>query len=282
MTTPTQSEGSGPTVIPGASILVVDDDQAIRRTLTEMFRRMGYKATDAASGEAALDQIGREPFDLVILDLNMPHMTGAEVLEQARKLAPDTVFVILTGYGSLDSAIVAIRHGAFDYLLKPSSMNEIARAVEAGLTERQRRTHRDEPVALLERALVSLRDTTQRADTFAPVERFLQVTNVTVDTLRRIVVLRGQPVELTPTEFDILVYLIRHRDRAISCRELASSLRGYELDERDARLLLRTHIHRLRHKLQPSPDDPPVIITIRGRGYAVDAAATDAESSNPS
>jgi DNA-binding response OmpR family regulator len=278
MVTSRQAESLERSTTARPRILVVDDDQAIRRTLTGLFRHMGYDASEAATGKAALDQIESEIFDLVVLDLKLPHMEGTDVLQRACRMAPDTVFVILTGYGSLDSAIVAIRHGAFDYLLKPSSTDEIARAVEAGLAERSRRLHDDEPVKLLERVLVTLRDSPQRPDAQAPVERFLQVADVTVDSLRRLVVLRGQPVELTPTEFDILAYLIRHRDRVISCRELVLHIRGYELDERDARVLLRTHIHRLRQKLEPRPDDPPVVLTVRGSGYAVCAPSPPPES----
>jgi DNA-binding response OmpR family regulator len=181
----------------------------------------------------------------------------------------------LTGYGTLDSAIVAIRHGAFDYLIKPSSVNEILRAVEAGLSERQRRLSHEEPVALLERALVSLRDAAQRQDAPIPSERFLQVSDVTVDTHRHLVVVRNQPVELTKTEFEILTHLMRHRDRVVSCRELVARVRGYDLDERDARVFLRSHIHRLRHKLERDPAKPHLIRTARGRGYAI---RTDAEA----
>lgn len=261
-------------VSPGAHILVVDDESATRHTLADLFTRMGYQATEAASGPAALELIARRRFDLVILDLNMPGMDGSEVLKAARPLAPDTVFIILTAYGTLDSAIVAIRHGAFDYLLKPSPVKEIVRAVEAGLAERRRRLSREEPIALLERALDSLKAAAQHPSAPAPVERFLQVPDLTVDTLRRLAVVRGRPVELTATEFDILVYLLRHRDRVVSCRELAAHLRGYDLDERDARVFLRSHIHRLRRKVEYDPDHPTLIRAVRGSGYCIQPPAS--------
>jgi DNA-binding response OmpR family regulator len=260
-------------ILPGANILIVDDERATRRTLAELFRRKGYRAVEAASGREALEHIARQCFDLVILDLKMPEMDGTEVLQAARPLAPDTVFIILTAYGTLDSAIVAIRHGAFDYLFKPSPMQEIARAVEAGLAERRRRLSAEDPVALLERALAGLRVAAQRPGTAPAPERFLQTPEVTVDTLRRLVVVHGQPVDLTPTEFDILVYLLRHRDQVVSCRELVAHLRGCDLDERDARILLRSHIHRLRHKLEHDPARSRLIRTARGSGYRIAAEA---------
>ena len=94
-----------------------------------------------------------------------------------------------------------------------------------------------------------------------------------VDTLRRLVVVRGQRVELTPTEFDILVYMLQHQDRVVLSRELAAHLRGCDMDERDARLLLRTHIHRLRKKLELDPSQPRIICTVRGNGFCIGCEA---------
>ena len=85
----------------------------------------------------------------------------------------------------------------------------------------------------------------------------------------RLVVVCGQPVDLTPTEFGVLTYLIRHWDRIVSCSELVAHVRGWDLDERDARLVVRPHIHRLRKKLKHDPQRPPLIRTIRGSGYII-------------
>jgi DNA-binding response OmpR family regulator len=272
MTKPTgQAKPPAEPAFPGARILVVDDEASIRRTLTQLFARMGYQAAEAASGQEALTQIASQRFDLVILDIRMPDMDGTEVLKAARPIAPDTVFILLTAHGTLDSAIAAIRHGAFDYLVKPSPVQEIVRAVEAGLAEHQRRQSREEPVALLERALTSLKVAGERQGTISSAERFLQAPDVTVDTLRRLAIVRGHPVELTPTEFEILTYLMRHQDRVVSCRELVAHVHGYELDERDARPLLRAHVHRLRHKIERDPNAPGLIRTVRSSGYIISA-----------
>ena len=141
----------------GANLLVVDDEYAARRTLVNLLRHSGYKVTEASNGHSALELITRHRFDLVIVDLKMPDMDGTEVLAQARPLARDTVFIILTAFGTMDSAVAALRHGAFDYLLKPSSLQDIIRSVEAGLAERRRRLNPEDPVALLERALAGLK-----------------------------------------------------------------------------------------------------------------------------
>lgn len=254
----------------GARILVVDDEMAMRRTLIDLFESMGHRVEEAGSGPEALEQIGRQPYDLVLLDLKMPGMEGAEVLEAARPLAPDTVFIILTAYGTLESAITGIRQGAFDYLLKPGPITEIVRVVEAGLAERQRRLGRQDPVILVEQALATLRTTGQQPDTVSDSdaeERFLKATDLTIDALKEIVLVCGQPVHLTPTEFDLLVYLVRHQDRVVSCRELVAHLHGYHLDEKDARTAVRSHIRRLRQKVERDPAQPHYIRTARGQGY---------------
>jgi two-component system KDP operon response regulator KdpE len=257
--------------LPGAHILVVDDEWAMRRTLADLFESRGHQVVEAASGPEALEHIARQRFDLAILDLKMPEMDGTEVLQKAHSLAPDTVFIILTAYGTLESAITAVRHGAFDYLLKPSPIDEIARVVEAGLAERQRQLSHQDPVVLLEQALSTLKTGVQVPETPPAAERFLDSPDITVDTLRQLVVVHGQPVDLTPTEFDILVYLMRHQGRVVSCRELVGHLRGYDLDERDARILVRSHIRRLRHKVELDFSQPDLIRTVRGKGYVISA-----------
>ena len=275
----TDSESTNVGAFPGARILIVDDERALRRTLAIKFRHMGYRITEAGSGHEALEHIGRQNFDLVILDLKMPGMDGAEVLQTARPLVPDTVFIILTAYGTLDSAIAGIRHGAFDYLLKPSPIEDIVRAVQDGLAERQRRQQSQDPVTLLERALDSLKAAPQSPEGStedSSTTRFLQAPGITVDTLKQLVVVQGQPVDLTPTEFEILTYLLRHQDRVVSCRELVAHARGYDLDERDARALLHSHVHRLRHKLERDPDRPRLIYTVRGSGYTISTQSVEA------
>jgi DNA-binding response OmpR family regulator len=264
---------------PGARILVVDDERTLRRTLARQFEHLGYQVTQASSGPEALEHIKRKNFDLVLLDLKMPGMDGSEVLEEARPLAPDTVFIVLTAYGTLNSAIVAIRQGAFDYLLKPSPMEEIVRAVEAGLARRQRQQRDRDPVTLLEQALVTLKTAAQQPETLPAPGRFLQAADVTVDVLRRLAVVRGQPVDLSPTEFVILAYLLRHQDRVVTQRELVAHLHGCDLDERDARLFLHSHIHRLRRKVERDPAQPHLIRTVRGSGYIISLRAARAENS---
>jgi len=252
------------------TILIVDDERATRHTLADLLHREGYRVVEAASGPEALDLLASQAFDLVMLDLKMPEMDGTEVLQAARPQAPDTVFIILTAYGTLDSAMIAIRNGASDYLLKPSSPQEIVRAVDAGLAQRRHKLAREDAVTILEQALAGLKTAAPTPKTASTVERFLHISDVTVDTLRQLVVVCGRPMELTPTEYNILVYLLHHRGQVVSCRELVVRLHGYELDEVDARVVVRTHMHRLRHKLERYSSQSHIIDIVRGRGYRIE------------
>lgn len=266
------------TAFPGARILIADDEPGIRRTLRDIFRRVGYHPSEATSGTEALQKIQAESFDLVLLDLNMPEMSGTSVLAAARPHAPNTVFIIITAYATLDSAILALRHWAFDYLFKPSSVREILRVVENGLASRQQRLPPEDPVALLERALATLKnappdgvsDSTLGSDastTTASSERFLQAPDLTVDTQKGLAIVAEEAVALTPTELDILTYLMRHAGHVVSVQELGAHLQGNEMSVHAARDLLRAPLHRLRHKIEADPKKPRFIHTLRGRGY---------------
>lgn len=264
-----------PTAFPGARILIADDEPGIRRTLVDIFRRVGYHPSEATSGTEALQKLQTESFDLVLLDLNMPGMSGTAVLTEARPHAPNTVFIIITAYATLDSAIVALRHWAFDYLFKPSSVREILRVVENGLASRQQRVPHENPVALLERALATLKNTSADApadaapdaDADTSTARFLQVPGLTVDIQKGLAIVAEEAISLTPTELDILTYLMQHAGQVVSVQELGAHLQDVEMSIHAARDLLRAPLHRLRHKIEADPKNPRFIHTLRGRGY---------------
>jgi len=106
-------------------ILIVDDEEIIRESLSFVLKKEGYRVQDAANGVAALNLVKEDSFDLVITDLEMPEMKGVELLEQITQVSPETLVVIITAYGSIDTAIAALRMGAVDYILKPVEFDEL-------------------------------------------------------------------------------------------------------------------------------------------------------------
>ena len=256
------------TSFPGARVLIVDDEESLRNTLEDLFDRVGYQADSVGSGLKALEILRDQTMDVVLLDLKMPEIEGTEVLKRARSFASDvdTVFIIMTAYGTMDSAITGIRHGASDYLLKPSSLETIVRTVERGLTKREEHRQRlQDPIQMLESALAKLKETPQPS--VQPEPRFLRAQGLLVDKEKHLVLRDNDPVHLTPTEFDVLVYLMQNRNRVVTPVEIVEYLRGYKLDDDDASSYIRSHIYRLRRKIEPGSEEFEYIQTIRGRGY---------------
>ena len=114
-------------------ILVVDDEKHIRDSCITLLRRMRFDAEGAASGVEALEKIGKEAYDLVLLDVRMPGMEGIEVLRRARKIAPDLLVVILTGHGTADTAREAEELGAVGFVRKPISIEDLAKSIDEAL-----------------------------------------------------------------------------------------------------------------------------------------------------
>lgn len=253
-------------------ILVVDDEIGTRVSLAELLRLEGYEVTTASSGEEALAMVaGKPPFDLMVLDLKMPGMDGLQLTEAVQKHSPDTVIILLTAFGTLETAIQAIRRGAHDYLLKPCPVPQILESVRKGLTKRRQEQHRRELVSQLERTLSELRAVERLGEempTLAPAtERFLEVQDVQLDQERHVVLVGGRSVELTPTEFKLLACLMEHPDQVCSPQQLVRRAQGYDADPWGARAIIRVHIRRLRRKLEPHPTRPRYIVNVRGVGY---------------
>ena len=263
------------TAFPEARVLVVDDEKNLRHTLSDLLQRVGYDTETAASGQEALQLLSKHLYDVVLLDLKMPEMDGTEVLKRTHPDGDGPIFIIMTAYGTLESAILGIRCGAHDYLLKPSSLDTVLNAIEAGLNKQteQQRQQDSEPIDLLERALANLK---QRSEPSMPKlgpaegDRFLKATGILVDLQKHLVLIRDEPAHLTKTEFNLLTYLMQHPNEVLSPAQIVEHLRGYEMDKQEASTFLRSHVHRLRQKIESEPSSPQVIQTVRGRGYRFD------------
>jgi len=266
-----------------AHILVVDDEATTRVSLAEVLRLEGYEVLVAASGEEALDIVDEQPkVDLMVVDLKMPGMDGLQVTERVQKQSPETVIVLLTAFGTLETAIQAMRRGAHDYLLKPCPIPQILESVRRGLNKQRQEQHRRQLVSQLEHTLSKLvavenLDEKETASQPASTERFLEVQDIRLDRERHQVTVDGESVSLTPTEFKLLACMMETPDQVCSPQELVRSAQGYEADPWGARAIVRVHIRRLRRKLEPKPSQPRYIINVRGVGYMVSTNPEEGE-----
>src|ERR1051326_165058 len=124
-------------VLPRSKILVVDDEPSVLLTVVAILQQEGYDVDAAANGQTAIEWIRSRQYDLVMTDLKMPGVDGLQVLEEVRKTAPNTVTLMMTGYGSVDTALEALQHGAYEYLLKPTEVPDLKAALRRSL-ERKR------------------------------------------------------------------------------------------------------------------------------------------------
>jgi PAS domain S-box-containing protein len=190
-----------------SNVLVVDDDEFALRSVVDVLRGERYQVVTAASGSEAIDLLKQGPFDLVLADLKMPEVDGLEVLRQVREIAPQAVVMILTGYASLESAIEALREGAYDYLLKPCSPDELRLKIARGLE----RVHLAED---RQRAREALRESEARWRSL--VENAPDII-LTVDRKGRILFTNRTPIGATTVEealgTNVLDYIVsEHRE----------------------------------------------------------------------
>jgi DNA-binding response OmpR family regulator len=268
-------------------VLVVDDETAIRYSVSKTLQRVGYQVQEAASGEDALDLMKRSTFDVVLTDIRMPGLDGVELVRRIKDIDADTIVVLMTAYPSLGTAVEALRLGAHDYLIKPSSSQDIrqcvARGVERARNLKRRRTLLDairSNLTELSRsdtevgkliAIPGARDDEKLSmmenGAESTVNTIMNLGPLTIYPGRYQISVNDQSIDLTPTEFDLLLYLAAHRGRVVSCHELVREVRGYAVDEAEAREVIRPHVSNLRRKLKLSGQDEDLIVNVRGIGY---------------
>jgi len=222
-------------------ILVVDDEPQIRRVMRTTLTATGYEVSDARSGEEAVEKLGDEKFDLILLDVNLPGMSGLEACRMIRRetLVPDVAIIMLTVRNAEKDKVEALDAGADDYVVKPFGTPELLARIRAAL----RRAPLPQDSAP-ER--ISLRD-------------------VEVDFVSRQVTVRGRHVRLTPKEFDLLRYLVTHPNKVIPHRELLQAVWGP--DYGDEVEYLRVFVNQLRKKIEPQPAKPRYLLTEPWVGY---------------
>jgi len=227
------------------TLLVIEDDHAIRRGVCDALRFAGYEVLEAAEGSAGMAQALRAKFDLLLLDLVLPNYSGFEILEALKQQLPGTPVIILSARGEEADRVKGLKLGADDYVVKPFSVRELLARVEAVL---RRSPERPAPVAQLK-----LEDSTVD---FARLEiRFED----------------GQRAELSEREVELLHYFAAHRGRAISREELLLRVWRIEPQNHSESRTIDMHIANLRAKLRDEASAPRLLLTVRGKGYMLAA-----------
>jgi DNA-binding response OmpR family regulator len=264
-------------MMPPYTILIVDDDDPLRLSLSLILERENYRVETAANGEAALECLQSHEYDLIFLDLNMPGMNGIELLVMIHQQFPHMPVLILTAYAALESAIQAVRLGARDYLIKPVEPVEILTRVAEILAEREQPARKREIVGEIQALLSELQkiEGEDAASAGTPpavpptgADRVLKKGTFELDLHSRHVTLNGRYIPVTGVYFDYLRTLLRHAPKAVDSKTLVRESQGYEVqDFTEARDLARWRIHELRKMIEMDPQHPQYIQTVRGMGY---------------
>jgi DNA-binding response OmpR family regulator len=267
--------------MPAASILVVDDEANIRSSLQHILARDGYQVVTAESGEVALDLIATQEFDLALVDLKMKGIDGIAVSAALRQRSPQTIVIILTAHATLETAVEALRLGAYEYLFKPYDPAELRECVRKGLAKRQSEAQRRDLLRQLERVSSSLEEIrstlAEQPEESPPIPdnptdsqaRFLRRGGLVVDLFRHVITIDGRLLELSVTEFDLLAHLIREAPQVIAPQELVRAVQGYDSQPWEASETVRQHVYRIRQKIQVATGRNDVIRTVRGVGYTI-------------
>jgi DNA-binding response OmpR family regulator len=234
------------------TIMIVDDEAALRFFVSSALAQQGWRVTEADSGEAALHLLALGQQDVLLLDLHMNGMDGLEVLEKVNAAWPETMVIIMTAYASVDSAISAIRHKAFDYLQKPCDTQVVLEAVERAWAEKQARLQLEK----------------ERGETAVflplPSRHTIHTADLVIDLNARNVTQQGQPVPLTPTEYEIIACLAENIGEPVSVGHLITAALDFDPNDFQAEETLRVHISRLRAKIGAKH-----IHTVRGGKYTL-------------
>ena len=220
------------------SILVVDDEPMVREVLSRYLTTEGFDVVVAADGEEALDRFARSTPVLVLLDLMLPKLDGYEVFRRIRELQGGTPVIMLTARGEETDRVVGLELGADDYVAKPFSPREVVARVRAVL----RRTEPD-----------------------ASSSSILDLGRIRIDTGRREVVVDGEPVRLTRTEFDLLTFMATQPGTTFTRSQLLEHVWDFAWDGDSATVTV--HVRRLREKIEVDPSAPRHLVTVWGVGY---------------
>jgi two-component system, OmpR family, KDP operon response regulator KdpE len=221
------------------SILIVEDDAALRRSLRTTLSAEGLGVKDVGTGEQAMAELRQARYEIVLLDLNMPGMGGMAACRIMRSAFPGLTIIVLTVRDQDTDKVNALDAGADDYITKPFQLSELTARIRAAL-RRIRLSVADEDVPI-------------------------QIGEIRIDPVRREVTKANDQIHLTPKEFDLLHLMMEHPGKPLSHRFLIASVWGAEYG--DEREYLRTYMNQLRRKLETDPSSPQYLLTENYVGY---------------
>ena len=221
-------------------LLLVDDEPDLLDQLVKMLTRQRYDVDTAADGEAALDKLFDNPYDLVVLDIMLPKTDGLSVLKEMRAAGIQTPVIMLTAKGAVEDKVKGLDYGADDYLAKPFAMEELMARIRTLFRRSGEQLH-----------------------------AVLAVDDIALDTRTREVRRQGRIIDLTPKEFSILEFLLYNKNRAVSRFTLAEHVWGDAFDPFTMSNFIDVHLKNLRRKIGDIGDDK-VIRTIRGIGFIIE------------
>jgi len=237
-------------------ILVVEDNRDMTAALKLALEMEGYQVLTAADGVEALRILERVTPDLILADIMMPRMNGYELYQTTHQDERwlSIPFIFLTAKTDKEDIRLGKEMGADDYLVKPVEKEDLIAAVRGKLKR----------VTELKAAAEAAQE---RLEGLAP-KGTLRTGDLIIDLDRHVVTVKGEPVHLTPTEFELLTCLANNVDFVVSCQELVRQVHKYHCDdESEAREIIRPHIKNLRRKIEPDPNHFIYIINVRGVGY---------------
>ena len=219
------------------TILVVDDELKITRLLRDYLQQAGFRVVTAADGPAALTVARAERPDMIVLDLGLPGLDGLDVTRTLRR-SSDVPIIMLTARAEEADRIVGLELGADDYLVKPFSPKELVARVRAVL---------------------------RRVDASVAAPDLVRAGNLEIDTVKRTVTVDGRAIDLTPTEFELLIHMARSPGRVFTRSQLLDALHGVAFESYER--AIDAHVKNLRRKLEPDPGHPKYLLTVYGVGY---------------
>ena len=220
-------------------VLIIEDDAVIGRALAQGLEEAGHECELVASGRAGLTRAQTQMTDAIVLDLALPELNGMELLRQLRSQGIDTPVLILTSLGSVDDRVAGLEAGGDDYLVKPFAFPEL----------------------LARLAAITRRSINQNS-------QLLEVGQLVLDLSTRRVARDGKEIDLTPTEFSLLEFLMRNAGQVITRKMICEHL--WEADWEGVTNVIEVHVTRLRAKIDRGFDEP-LLHTVRGRGYVLRA-----------